>query len=155
AAGDYDDVIFGDLGDVGQDVAGPRDTTRPLPALPQRIQTTLRARTVVSRDRQNGADDFLYGNGGEDILVGNTGNDAIDGGTERDLIFGDNVALDRTTHLNDFRSLRFEALVGARLYSTAPATAGQDQANGLPQLDPRGHATWGDYLVTLLDHTEV
>src|SRR5262249_36287238 len=69
AAGDYDDVIFGDLGDVGQDVAGPRDTTRPLPALPQRIQTTLRARTVVSRDRQNGADDFLYGNGGEDILV--------------------------------------------------------------------------------------
>jgi Ca2+-binding RTX toxin-like protein len=70
AFGDYNDVIFGDLGDVGQAVSGARDTTKPVPLVPQRIETTLLARTIVSQSRQNGVDDTMYGNGGEDVLIG-------------------------------------------------------------------------------------
>src|SRR5262249_30592636 len=55
--GNYDDIVIGDLGAVTQDVAGPRDTTRPLPTLPQEIQTTLRARTIRSVEPDNGAND--------------------------------------------------------------------------------------------------
>ncbi|HYT95205.1 MAG TPA: hypothetical protein VEL76_41190, partial [Gemmataceae bacterium] len=152
--GDDDDVIFGDLGNITQDVSGWRDTTKPIPSLPQRLQTTLRSRMIVSQSRQTGADDYIYGNGGDDVLIGGSGSDAIDGGTERDLIFGDNVSLDRTTHLNNFTSKRFEVLTGTQIYSTATATAGNDQANNVPQLDPRGHGTWGDYVITLLDHLD-
>src|SRR5262249_60013686 len=66
--GDYDDVIIGDHGKATQDVAGARDVTRPAPALPQDLQTTLRARKVVSLEPSNGANDQIYGNGGQDIL---------------------------------------------------------------------------------------
>src|SRR5262249_52831409 len=153
AYGDYNDVIFGDLGNVGQAVAGWRDTTKPIALVPQRIETTLLARTIVSQSRQNGADDAIYGNGGDDVLIGGAGNDAIDGGSQRDLAFGDNVSLDRTGHLGIFSNLHFEALQGTQIYSTAPTTAGSDLANNVPQADPRGHGAWGDYLITLFDHS--
>ena len=77
----FDDVIFGDHGVIVEDVAGARDTTKPIPALPQLLQTTLRDRVIQSAQVDNGANDTIYGNGGEDILIGGTGDDAIDGGT--------------------------------------------------------------------------
>ncbi|MGY3658239.1 hypothetical protein [Bradyrhizobium sp. USDA 376] len=156
AFGDYDDVIFGDLGDIGQATSGWRDTTKPVSLTPQRIETTLLARTIVSQSRQYGGNDTIFGNGGEDILIGGMGNDSLDGENGRDLLFGDNVALSRTTHLGDFRNGRFETLSGTQIYSTGLSTdtlaAGLDYANGLPQADPRGHGSWGDYLITLFDH---
>ena len=148
AFGGFDDVIFGDHGVIIEDVSGARDTTKPIPALPQLLQTTLRDRVIQSAQVDNGANDTIYGNGGEDILIGGTGDDAIDGGTQRDLIFGDHVSLDRTTHLNNFKNPRFEDLSGTQLYSTAVATAGNVLVDGQPQLDPRGTPTWGDYLIT-------
>ena len=150
AFGGFDDVIFGDHGVIVEDVAGARDTTKPIPALPQLLQTTLRDRVIQSAQVDNGANDTIYGNGGEDILIGGTGDDAIDGGTQRDLIFGDHVSLDRTTHLGDFTNPRFEDLSGTQLYSTAVATAGNVLVDGQPQLDPRGTPTWGDYLITVV-----
>src|SRR5437899_2202787 len=52
---------------------------------------------------------------------------------------------------------RFAALKSGATcrHGIAPSTAGQDEANGAPQLDPRGHGTWGDYLVTISDHMDV
>jgi hypothetical protein len=117
SADDYADVIFGDIGVVQQDEAGPRDTTRVPPAKPQRIQTTAISslRNVESKVVQNGADDFIYGGLGRDVLIGGPGSDAIDGGALDDLVFGDNVTL--TWRLNDMTSLRFQTLIGTRLYS--------------------------------------
>ena len=162
--GDYDDVIFGDHGNVTQDVAGKRDTTKAVPTLPQALQTTLRARIVVTSAPSNGVDDQIYGNGGQDILLGGTGNDAIDGGAGMDLVFGDHASLDRTTHLDTFTNLRFENLIGTQMYSTAPTTAGNDLADGVARLDPRGDPegrakqvyapVWGDYVVTEVGHTK-
>ena len=161
--GDYDDVIIGDHGLVTQDVAGARDTTKAAPTLPQALQTTMRARKIETAAPQNGADDQIYGNGGQDILLGGTGNDAIDGGAGMDLVFGDHASLDRTTHLNNFTDPRFQALQGTQIYSTATATAGQDLADNVSQLDPRGDPegrvrrvfapVWGDYVITEVGHT--
>ncbi len=143
-------MIFGDHGHVTQDDAGPRDDTKPVPGLPQDLQTTLRSRVITSLQVDNGANDTIYGNVGEDVLIGGTGDDAIDGGTGRDLIFGDHVSLDRTTHLGNFTDPRFEDLSGTQLYSTDVATAGNVLVDGNAQLDPRGRASWGDYLITIV-----
>src|SRR6185503_19178506 len=113
-ADDFADVIFGDLGEVKQDVMVKKDTTRtPLAGdLPQRLQTTTIAslRDIESRALQNGGDDFIYGGLGRDILVGGPDNDAIDGGAQDDLVFGDNVTL--LWRLNNVTSLRFQSLTG-------------------------------------------
>ncbi|HEX4527110.1 MAG TPA: PKD domain-containing protein [Gaiellaceae bacterium] len=141
--GNDDDIIFGDLGVVTQDVSGPRDVTKAVPTKPQAIQTTIFSdQTSILHDRfgatpsnatpqlvttgvkaidsapnalQNAGNDWIYGNTDRDILIGNAGNDAIDGGVENDLIFGDNVSLHRTYH--DTTSARFQALCGSLLYS--------------------------------------
>src|SRR5262249_54363622 len=78
-------------------------------------------------------------------------------------IFGDHALLDRSVHLNNFTNLRFEALQGTKIYSTDPATAGNDLADGVARLDPRGDPegrvkrvyapVWGDYVLTLVGHT--
>ncbi|MDX6679730.1 MAG: large repetitive protein, partial [Solirubrobacteraceae bacterium] len=138
--GNDDDIIFGDLGVVTQDVAGPRDVTKPVPAKPQKIATTsigdqssklndkygvvvpgavpvlvsIGVLNVDSKALQNGANDWLYGNADRDLLVGGTGDDAIDGGIQDDLIFGDNVATART--YGDYTSPHFQALTGTLLY---------------------------------------
>ncbi len=162
---DYDDIIIGDHGLVTQDAAGARDTTKPAPALPQDLQTTLRARKIETLAPDNGADDQLYGNGGQDVLLGGTGNDAIDGGVGMDLILGDHASLDRTSHLDVFASLRFETLDGTQIYSTAPDdSAGSDMADNTARLDPRGDPegrvkqvfapVWGDYVITEVGHTK-
>src|SRR5262249_56147682 len=42
-----------------------------------------------------------------------------------------------------------------RLDRAAAGRGGEDEAKGLPEVGPGGHATWGDYLVTVFDHTDV
>ncbi|HEV8460189.1 MAG TPA: Calx-beta domain-containing protein [Gaiellaceae bacterium] len=140
--GNDDDIIFGDLGIVTQDVSGARDVTKPVPAKPQAISTTsISDQFSLLNDRfgappvagtqpvhvsngvlgidsqalQNGRNDWIYGNTDRDILIGGTGSDAIDGGIENDLILGDNVSLVRTYH--DTTSPRFQSLCGTLLYS--------------------------------------
>src|SRR5262245_17311451 len=179
--GNDDDVILGDLGIVTQDVSEPRDVTKPVPAKPQKIQTTILSdqggsvapvsKGVLSIDSaalQNGGSDWLYGNSDRDILVGGTqqagGIDAIDGGIENDLIFGDNVSLGRTYH--DTTSLRFQALCGTLLYSRSdeptcagfPAVnadnSGQLLVDGVAQAfrDPNDVPWWAEYDVKNLWH---
>jgi Ca2+-binding RTX toxin-like protein len=127
-------VIFGDFGVVNQDVLAAKDTTRVQTQL-QRIQTTAIAtlRNIESRSLQKGADDFIYGNAGRDILIGNTGSDAIDAGAQDDLVFGDNVVL--AYRANDVTSLRFQTLIGTRIYSNTNfdtnATLGYDNSGQL------------------------
>src|SRR5262249_743217 len=140
--GNDDDIIFGDLGVVSQDVSGPRDVTKAVPAKPQKISTTSISHqfallndkfgnppapgtqpthvpngvtSVDSKALQNGGNDWVYGNTDRDLLVGGPGNDAVDGGIENDLVFGDNVSYVRT--LGDFTSPRFQQLCGTLLYS--------------------------------------
>src|SRR5206468_3300349 len=60
----------------------------------------------------------------------------------------------RNTHLGKFTNRRFEDLTGTFLYSQAPASSGQDQADNSAQLDPRGHATWGDYVIGVFDQSD-
>jgi hypothetical protein len=163
--GDYNDIVFGDLGTVNEATAGARDTTKPVVTTPQRIETTLLDRQIISQARQNAGNDFVYGNGGDDVLIGGAGNDSIDGGGDRDLIFGDNVSLSRSFTpggtnplpgqglLGNYANPRFETLQGTQIYSTTLGTAGQDLASNAPQADPRGHGAWGDYLITLFDHS--
>jgi hypothetical protein len=158
--GNYDSIVIGDLGTVVQDVSGPRDTTKPLPALPQEIQTTLRVRTIQTVQPDNFANDTIYGSGGDNILIGGGGDDSISGGPGRDLIFGEDVLLDRSStvtpypgcpaQLGCFVSRLFQDLSGTQIYSTAIANEGQLLTDNLPQLDPRGHASWGDYRITQL-----
>jgi Bacterial Ig-like domain/RTX calcium-binding nonapeptide repeat (4 copies) len=164
--GNYDSVVIGDQGSITQDVSGPRDTTKPLSSLPQEIQTTERDRTIQTQQPDNGANDTIYGNGGDSILIGGTGDDSIDGGTGRALIFGDLVKLDRSasvtplagsgcaTQLGCFVSPLYQDLSGTEEYSTAvgTTTAGEGALlnDGKPQLDPQGHAGWGDYRITQL-----
>src|SRR5207253_5367334 len=121
-----DDIVFGDHGAITQDVAGPRDTTRPPSTQLQKLQTTTIASlhlfdpakpsllTIESKALQTGADDILYGNLDRDVLVGGPGNDQIDGGQQDDLVFGDDAALKRTADTN---SPHFQALTGTLLYS--------------------------------------
>ncbi len=98
-------------------------------------------RWVYSRDltsaQVGGGNDTIYGNGGEDILIGGAGNDAIDGGSADDLIFGDAVQLQRRDVrpgvTGDITNLRFQALTGTQIYSTANATLGQALNNGTAQ----------------------
>src|SRR5207248_2738833 len=107
--GNDDDIIFGDLGVVTQDVSGARDVTKAVPATPQKISTTsigeqssklsdkygaptadaaklvsIGVLNIDSKALQNGGNDWIYGNADRDLLVGGPGNDAIDGGVEND-----------------------------------------------------------------------
>jgi hypothetical protein len=132
----------------------PHVTTKQVVLVPRRIETTLIARTITSESPQVFGDDTINGNGGEDILIGGVGNDAIGSSADRDLIFANSVALDRSSHLGDYSNLRFQTLQVTQIYSTAPATAGEDQASNVPQADPRGHGAWGDCQITLLDHSD-
>jgi Ca2+-binding RTX toxin-like protein len=115
-------------------------------------------RWVYSRDLTVGANDTIYGNGGEDVLIGGAGNDAIDGGSGDDLIFGDAVQLLRRdinpNALGDITNPRFQALTGTEIYSTADATLGQAQNNGVAQnyRDANGSyaPTWSEYVIATL-----
>jgi hypothetical protein len=64
---------------------------------------------------------------------------------------GVGTAVGAVTHMGNFQSPRFQELSGTQIYSTALATAGQAQINGVQQLDPRGNPRWGDYIISLLE----
>ena len=165
--GNDDDIIFGDLGIVTQDVTGPRDVTKPVPVTPQKISTTSIGHqssllndkygvaplagtepvhvsngvlSVDSKALQNGANDWIYGNVDRDLLVGGVGDDAIDGGVQDDLVFGDNVSIQRT--LGDFTSPHFQALTGTLLYGRsdrAPYPAADDSGALLVNGTPQNY----------------
>src|SRR5260370_3248237 len=94
--GNFDSIVIGNHGEIDQDVAGPRDTTKPIPTLPQEIQTTLRVRKIQSKEADNFSAKIIYGSAGDNILGGGRGNNAIQGGPGRDLIFGRHLGLYRT-----------------------------------------------------------
>ncbi|MGD8331436.1 MAG: hypothetical protein PVJ49_18535, partial [Acidobacteriota bacterium] len=131
----YDDVIFGDHGEVVQYVFDP-NLPDPLfaPGALQKIQTT-ELNTILainSLELQNGDDDVIFGNEGRDIIIAGAGHDMADGDQADDLIFGDSVYLARRDldHVNptdgeiadgnlydDITNPRFQALLGTLLYS--------------------------------------
>jgi Ca2+-binding RTX toxin-like protein len=163
--GDFDDIIFGDHGEIIQNVADPNLP----PILLQKIQTTELSTVLAinSLELQNGNDDIIFGHLGRDILIGNAGNDAIDGDEADDLIFGDNVFLERrdgddSNLVDDITNPRFQTLLGELLYSRsdqdpafagAPAPFADDSGELLTDgiwrvyRDPDGAPWWAEYLI--------
>ncbi|HZK06225.1 MAG TPA: hypothetical protein VFC82_10350 [Actinomycetaceae bacterium] len=102
------DVIFGDFGQVDQDVADPN-----LPdARPQKIQTTG-AILAMRTDRTDGLPDLIIGSGADDYLFGGTGDDVIEAGEGNNVVLGDNGLV--------------SLLVGLRVETTDPAFFGNDR----------------------------
>ena len=152
---DGNDLILGGVdidtiwGDEGNDIVLGDDGVMALGTSGPTCASCSPSTTPTGR---SAATDTIRGGGGDDLLIGGPGNDAIDGGTERDLIFGDNVPLDRTTHLGNFTSPRFRTLCRRRR-STAPRRPRRaGPVDGTPRLDPHGNPAWGDFVITLLDH---
>ncbi len=102
------DVVFGDYGQVDQNVADPH---LPDPKL-QKIQTTGGIQ-VMRTDRTDGADDVIIGSGADDHVFGGSGADLIAGHEGDNVVLGD----------NGFVSL----LVGLHVESTDPAFFGGDR----------------------------
>ena len=162
----YDDIIFGDHGEVLQNVADPNE---PDPRL-QKIQTTQLSTVVMIRSRSldKGADDVIFGGLGRDVIVGGAGNDMADGNQADDMIFGDAMELTRTP--GDWTSGRFESLCGTLLYSRSDNTTAANLCNGAPvptednsgvllvdgvakpYRDTDGAPWWAEYDVTNLFH---
>jgi Ca2+-binding RTX toxin-like protein len=158
----YDDVIFGDHGQVLQQVVDPNEPDTRL----QKIQTTLLAsiRFIESRAYQNGNDDTIFGNIGRDVIVAGSGHDMADGDEQDDLIFGDNVFLTRRvigepefpantdwTGIVDITSGRFQALCGDLLYSRTDRvdSGGDDECGNAVNADNSGvlltDGVWQDF----------
>jgi hypothetical protein len=168
--GDFDDIIFGDHGEIVQNVDDPN-----LPSLLlQKIQTTTldSVLAINSVELQNGDDDVIFGNLDRDIIVGGAGNDMADGDEQDDLIFGDNVFLERRDLqglnpadgdlFDDITNPRFQTLLGELLYSRsdqdpdfagAPAPFADDSGELLiddiarKYRDPDGAPWWAEYLI--------
>ena len=169
----YDDIIFGDHGEIVQNVSDPNE---PEPLL-QKLQTTTLSSVLVlrSKELQNGSDDVIFGNLGRDVIVAGTGHDMADGDEADDFVFGDNVtSLTRTggddgNLVDDTASKRFQTLAGAMLYSRtdqnatfagAPVpnadTSGELLVDGVARMyrDPDGAPWWAEYVVDYADlHT--
>jgi hypothetical protein len=162
--GDFDDVIFGDHGEIIQNVADPNLP----PVLLQKIQTTTlnSILAINSVELQNGDDDVIFGNLDRDIIIGGAGNDMADGDEQDDLIFGDNVFLQRRDGddgnlVDDITNFRFQTLAGTLLYSRTdqPVPAGFDTPNAdnsgellnddiaRNYRDPDGAPWWTEYLI--------
>ena len=167
--GDFDDIIFGDHGEVIQNVADPNLP----PDLLQKIQTTTldSVLAINSVELQNGDDDVIFGNLDRDIIVGGAGNDMLDGDEADDLIFGDNVFLmrrdlqginpDDGDLFDDITNPRFQTLIGGLLYSRSdrllPDGVNYPNADDSGELlnddiarnyrDPDGAPWWAEYLI--------
>lgn len=100
----------------------------------EKIQTTSDILSLSSTSPQNHGNDTLYGNGGDNVLVGGDGNNNIEGGPGRNLIIGGSVLLDRTTHLFNYKSGRFQDLTETQIYITSLLAAGM----AARRLDDRG-----------------
>ena len=84
----FDDVIFGDHGQVVQQVIGVRDLS-DLGPLVQKIETTGFIREIFTTEPDNGADDVIHGNDGRDRIFGGNGADTISGDDQSNVVFGD------------------------------------------------------------------
>ena len=102
------DVVFGDFGQVDQDVADPNLPDARL----QKIQTTG-AILAMRTDRTDGADDLIIGSGANDYLFGGAGDDVIGAGEGNNVVLGDNGLV--------------SLLVGLRVESSDPAFFGNDR----------------------------
>jgi len=162
----YDDIIFGDHGEVLQNVADPNEPDQRL----QKIQTTQLSTVVMIRSRSldKGADDVIFGGLGRDVIVGGAGNDMADGNQADDMIFGDAMELTRTP--GDWTNGRFQSLCGTLLYSRSDNTTAANLCNGAPvptendsgvllvdgiakpYRDTDGAPWWAEYDVTNLFH---
>jgi len=172
----FDDIVFGDHGQVFQHVIDPNTPD----ALLQKIQTTLleSVLAIESRNYQNGDDDTIFGNLGRDVLVGGDGDDMVDGDEADDMVFGDNVFLLRRTGTvdpqetdiplpgqqgfdGDVTSGRFQTLCGTLLYSRTDrpnacgGPVGQDDSGQLlvdgvwrDYRDPDTVPWWAEYAVS-------
>jgi Ca2+-binding RTX toxin-like protein len=130
-AGDGNDLVFGDHGEVNGDV-DPAYLPMNMPAHPFVFTS------IFTQNIDGGGNDTIFGEGGEDILIGgqgsdtiyggaddddligghnvpggHDGNDAIDGGAGNDAIAGDNASILRTGILFD---PRMRALSGETIY---------------------------------------
>ncbi|MBD2516808.1 DUF4347 domain-containing protein [Nostoc sp. FACHB-973] len=76
--GEFDDLIFGDHGEITQNVAANA-----------KILTTSQVLKLTSKEPNNGDSDEISGELGNDIIIGGAAGDKIVGGANNDLIFGD------------------------------------------------------------------
>ena len=99
------DVVFGDHGQVTQDVQDARtwrldEATQTFVADDavrlQRLQTTLVLMRLAVVQPQNGVSDTIEGDLGNDLLLGGGGGDTIWGNAGNDLVFGDHGRVDCT-----------------------------------------------------------
>jgi hypothetical protein len=112
--------------------------------------------------RNLGGADILRGGPDQDVLIGGADDDRIDGNGEEDLIFGDNVHLDRQgERFQDFRSPRFRTLLAPpdpagdpREFVSIYDADGEVQVDGALRTDPAASPVWGDWEITLLDHSK-
>ena len=162
--GNYDSIVIGDHGSVTQDVSGPRDTTKPLPPLPQEIQTTERDRTIqthAARQRRERHDLRQRRRQHPDRRHRRRRDrrrhrPCADPRRPREARPLGNVTpyTGCATQLGCFVNPLFQDLTGTQKYSTAigATTAGEGALlnDGKPQLNPQGHASWGDYRITQL-----
>ena len=114
----YDDVIFGDYGNVTQLVADPN---QPNPLL-QKIQTTGFIRDIATTRPEHGGDDVIHGNIGRDRIFGGNGNDQITGDAEPGTIFGDHGHMQYVAGTTDVTTLHM-------VESISFAQGGVDQIN--------------------------
>ena len=101
--GEYDDVVFGDYGNVTQNVfhaivgavapgqlnGGYTRATFPV----ERIMTEGRILDARSVRFEDGGVDTIFGNGGDDFLFGGKQGDTIDGANGENVVFGDHGAI--------------------------------------------------------------
>ncbi|WP_392533892.1 DUF4347 domain-containing protein [Nostoc sp. C117] len=76
--GEFDDLIFGDHGEITQNVAANT-----------KILTTGQVLKLTTKEPNNGDSDEISGELGNDIIIGGAAGDKIMGGAANDLIFGD------------------------------------------------------------------
>ncbi|MBD2412394.1 hypothetical protein FACHB389_10860 [Nostoc calcicola FACHB-389] len=76
--GEFDDLIFGDHGEITQNVAANA-----------KILTTGQVLKLTTKEPNNGDSDEISGELGNDIIIGGAAGDKIVGGAANDLVFGD------------------------------------------------------------------
>ena len=148
---DADDVLAGDYVDVT--LFAPTH-----PSVTSARNLAHRVARVVTVFNNIGGNDQVVGADNDDVVIGGALDDRLDGNRGRDLVFGDNVDIDRRVSFDVFVSPRFQSLLSATLYVTVPGpTPGTmvivPNLASLSRLDPHLDPAWGDYLITLLDHS--
>ncbi len=152
------DVIFGDLGQVTQDVQGKRfwyqdasgnfveTDTRP-----QALQTTGLLMDLATVNPQDGVSDTIDGNLGNDFLFGGGGGDTISGSDGNDLVFGDFGSVDcvrnpsGSTCIDPAERPAPPTSTGACCRSTSRSTTTRSPGR---RSSPQQSANWGNDLIS-------